>query len=92
MPTCTACNKVYSDIDALLQHYIRQPICKEWENTKKNIQTYADNRLLSSKIGLLDEDFWSNKMKYDDYWTNKPCYPKINFGRDLKSIVLDSKK
>ena len=61
--TCSACNKVYSTHDQLVEHQTRQPICKKWQDVKKNIQTYADNRLFFSKVGFLDEDLWNKKKR-----------------------------
>ena len=71
---CSACNKVYSTNDELVEHHTRQPICKKWQAVKKNIQTYTDNRLLASKVGFLDEDYYKN---------NKYPLP-ISFSRTLK--------
>ena len=60
---CSACNKVYSTNDELVEHHTRQPICKKWQDVTKNIQTYADDRLFFSTIGFVDEDYYKN-IKY----------------------------
>jgi hypothetical protein len=42
--TCSACNKVYSNKYNLAKHYVRQPLCKKWQEMNSEIKSYVDDK------------------------------------------------
>ena len=46
--TCPACNKVYSNKYNLAKHYVRQPLCKKWQELNCEIKSYVDYKFAGS--------------------------------------------